>query len=115
MATVVDRVNRYQDRGCLAAFWEAVKGVVWSNVFSVLRERPEMHKDLVKLRKQVLGGMMSVIAFFQHDIYDFREIVTLGKQLIEENLISFQRDEGEFIKRMMRKRNEAILSDMVPF
>lgn len=115
MATVVDRVNRHQDRGCLAAFWEAVKGVVWSNVFSVLRERPEMHKDLVKLRKQVLGGMMSVIAFFQHDIYDFREIVTLGKQLIEEDLISFQRDEGEFIKRMMRKRNEAILSDMVPF
>ena len=45
----------------------------------------------------------------------FREIVTLGKQLIEEDLISFQRDEGEFIKRMMRKRNEAILSDMVPF
>lgn len=115
MATMVDRANRHQDRGCLAAFWEAVKGVVWSNIFSVLRERPEMHKDLVKLRKQVLGGMMSVIAFFQHDIYDFHEIIALGKQLIEEDLRAFQRDEGEFIKRMMRKRNEAILSDMVPF
>ena len=102
MATMVDRANRHQDRGRLAAFWEAVKGVVWTDVFDVLR-------------KQVLGGMMSVIAFFQQDIYDFREIVALGKQFIEEDLREFQRDEGEFVKRMMRKRNEALLSDMIPF
>lgn len=115
MATAVDRANRHQDRGRLAAFWEAVKGVVWSDVFEVMRKRPEMHKDLSRLRKQVLGGMMSVIAFFQQDIYDFRAIVEMGKQLIEEDLRAFQRDEAEFEKRMMRKRNEALLSDMIPF
>ena len=115
METVVDRANRHQDRGQLASFWEAVKGVVWTDVFDVLRKRPEMHKDLARLRKQVLGGMMSVIAFFQQDIYDFRGIVDLGKRLLDEDLREFQRDEGEFVKRMMRKRNEALLSDMVPF
>ena len=115
MEQAVDRANRHQDRGRLAAFWEAVKGVVWSDVFEVMRKRPEMHKDLSRLRKQVLGGMMSVIAFFQQDIYDFRAIVEMAKQLIEEDLRAFQRDEAEFEKRMMRKRNEALLSDMVPF
>lgn len=115
MEQVVDRSNRHQDRGRLAAFWEAVKGVVWLDVFEVMRKRPEMHKDLSRLRKQVLGGMMSVIAFFQQDIYDFRAIVEMGKQLIEEDLRAFQRDEAEFEKRMMRKRNEALLSDMIPF
>ena len=114
MATVVDRDNKNHQRSVLSEFWEAVRGVVWTNAFECVRNKKTPNKDIESLRKQVRGGMMSVISFFIQDIYDFDEINRLAKKLIEEDLKAFQKDEDEFLKRMMKKRNEAVF-DTCPF
>ena len=114
MATFVDRDNKHHQRSVFSEFWEAVRGVVWTNVFECIRNKKTPKKDIESLRKQVRGGMMSVISFFIQDIYNFDEINMLAKKFIEEDLKAFQRDEGEFIKRMMKKRNEAVF-DTCPF
>lgn len=108
-STVIDRENKHQQRATISSFWEAVRGVVWTNAFKVRREKKISHKDLDSLRKQVRGGMMTVLSFFLQDIYDFNEINCLAKRFIEEDLLSFQQDESEFIKRMMLKRNAVLL------
>lgn len=115
MATSVDRSGKNQAHQKISDFWQVVKSVVWSDILDVRRVNNIKHKDLATLRKQVLGGMMSIIAFYVDDIYDFSRIKKVAQDVIEQDLSLFLKfDEEEFYKRMMKKRNEVVF-DVVPF
>lgn len=115
MANSVDRAGKNQSHQKISYFWEVVKSVVWSDILDVRRVSNIKHKDLATLRKQVLGGMMSIIAFYVDDIYDFKRIKKVAHDIVNQDLSLFLKfDEDEFYKRMMKKRNEAVF-DVVPF
>ena len=113
--TDVDRDNGHQADSKVSEFWQALQKIEWGGFFSVTRFKKQMNKDLFSLRKQVLGGMMSVLAFYHDDIYDYRTLNNLARDIITEDLKRMQsKDESKFIRRMMTKRNEACF-DLVPF
>ncbi len=113
--TDVDRANEHQARAKDSVFWKVLQEIDWGGFFLVTRFKKQMNKDLLSLRKQVLGGMMSVLAFYHDDIYDYRTLNNLARDIITEDLKRMQfKDESKFIRRMMTKRNEASF-ELVPF
>lgn len=115
MRSTVDRKGKNQAHAIISEFWQVVKGIVWDDALSVFRSKETKHKDISTLRKQVLGGMMSIVAFYVQDIYDFSEIKKVAQKLIDEDLSLFLKfDEDEFFKRMICKRNEAVF-ETIPF
>lgn len=114
MATVIDRKNKHQSRADYSDFWNVVRSVVWTGIHEFNRIKRTKHKDIVALRKQTRGLLMSIMAFFVEDPDDIEQIVVRSKNLIEEDLYQYFEDEKAFIKKMKIKRAEAIVST-VPF
>lgn len=111
----VDRKHRHQDRASPSEFWGAVQCAEFTGPHKVFRQRATAHKDVDRLRKQILGCMMSLAAFYVDDIYDFDRIKRFSsRQLIQIFDHFYANDEIEFEARMMRKRNEALV-ELVPF
>ena len=102
----VDR-NHHQSRSKASEFWKKVRAVVWTGVFGLIRNRPVTHKDVVMLRKQARGILMSVCACFDVRSDDIDKIVYLCQEFIEEDLHEFFKDQKAFINKMKVKRNEA--------
>ncbi len=102
----VDR-NHHQSRAKASEFWKKVRSVVWSGVFGLIRNRPVTHKDVVMLRKQACGILMSVCACFDVRSDDIDKIVYLAQEFIEDDLHQLFKDQEAFIKKMKIKRNEA--------
>lgn len=115
-ATMVDRGNKHQARARLSEFWVALQSLCWSTVLEVTREVGVRCKDVDKLRKQVLGCVMSVVAFYLYgdDLYDYRSVLAKAEEFIAEDLKNFSKDGNEFSKRMKRKHIEAVV-DVIPF
>jgi len=80
--------------------------VVWTGVFGYVRTHPVKHKDIVMLRKQARGILMSVCASLEVEPDDIDKIVHLCKGVIEEDLHAYFQDEYTFIEKMITKRNE---------
>jgi hypothetical protein len=57
---------------------------------------------------------MSIVAFFIESPEDIDAIVNQSQEFIEQDLRELFEDEANFIKRMMKKRNEVLL-DTIPF
>ena len=104
--SAVDR-NHHQSRSKASEFWQRVRGVVWTGVFSMVRDHPVKHKDIEMLRKQARGILMSVCACLEVEPDDIDKIVHLCKGLIEEDLHQVFENQAAFVKRMRTKRNEA--------
>ena len=104
--SAVDR-NHHQSRSKASEFWQKVRAVVWTGVFSQVRDHPVKHKDIVMLRKQARGLLMSVCACLEVEPDDIDKIVHLCKGVIEEDLHEFFENEKAFVKKMQIKRNEA--------
>jgi hypothetical protein len=102
----VDR-NHHQSRAKASEFWKKVRSVVWSGIFGLIRNRPVTHKDVVMLRKQACGILMSVCACFDVRSDDIDKIVYLCQEFIEKDLHHLFQDQKAFIKKMKVKRNEA--------
>ena len=102
----VDR-NHHQSRSKASEFWKKVRSVVWSGIFGLIRNKPVTHKDVVMLRKQARGILMSVCACFDVRSDDIDHIVYLCQDFIEKDLHEFFKDQKAFIKKMKVKRNEA--------
>ena len=98
--------NHNQTKSKVSEFWQKVQGVVWTGVFGYIRQHPAKHKDIVMLRKQARGILMSVCASLEVEPDDIDKIVHLCKELIEEDLHQFFEDEQAFRIRMITKRNE---------
>lgn len=101
----VDR-NHHQSRSKVSEFWQKVQAVVWTGVFGYVRTHPVKHRDVVMLRKQARGILMSVCASLEVKPDDIDKIVYLCQEMIEEDLHAFFEDEQAFIKKMETKRNE---------
>lgn len=104
-ASPVNR-NHNQSKAKVSEFWQKVQAVVWSGVFGYIRNHPVKHKDVVMLRKQARGCLMSVCSSLEVEPDDIDKIVHLCKELIEEDLHAFFEDEQAFRERMLTKRNE---------
>ena len=98
--------NHHQSRSKVSEFWQKVQAVVWSGVFGYVRNHPTKHKDIVMLRKQIRGMLMSVCASLEVSPDDIDRIVFLCKEVIEEDLHAFFENEKAFIDKMLTKRNE---------
>jgi len=105
-ATPVNR-NHNQSKAKVSEFWQKVQAVVWSGVFGYVRTHPVKHKDIVMLRKQARGILMSVCATLEVEPDDIDKIVYLCKELIEEDLHQYFEDERAFVNKMLTKRNDA--------
>jgi hypothetical protein len=114
MSTIVDRDNNHQSRAVYSEFWQIVRSVVWTGLVELNREVPTKHKNLDALRKQARGILMSIVAFFIESPEDIDAIVNQSQEFIEQDLRELFEDEANFIKRMMKKRNEVLL-DTIPF
>ncbi|MDD2466177.1 MAG: hypothetical protein PHI97_19425 [Desulfobulbus sp.] len=101
----VDR-NHHQTRAKVSEFWQKVQAVVWTGLFGYIRTHPVKHKDIVMLRKQARGLLMSVCASLEVAPDDIDKIVYLCKEMIEEDLHAFFEDEKAFTDKMTAKRNE---------
>jgi len=99
--------NHNQSKAKVSEFWQKVQAVVWSGVFGYIRTHPVKHKDIVMLRKQARGILMSVCATLEVEPDDIDKIVYLCKELIEEDLHQYFQDERAFINKMLTKRNDA--------
>ena len=94
----------------LSAFWNRVKSVSWVDLFQFERKTTTVRKDEDRLRRQAVGLLMSIAAFHVEDLYNFPAILREMLRFVKEDVTDFQeRDEGEFLTRMMIKRNAAIL------
>jgi hypothetical protein len=102
----VDR-NHHQSRAKVSEFWEKVRSVVWTGVFGLIRNRPVIHRDIVMLRKQAVGILMSVCACFDVKSDDIDKIIYLCQDFIERDLYQLFEDQTAFIKKMKIKRNAA--------
>ena len=101
----VDR-NHHQSRAQASEFWEKVRSVVWNGVFGLIRNKPVTHKDMIMLRKQATGIVMSIAAFYDVRSNDIDKIVYICQELIEKDLHECFQDQEAFIKKMKKKRNE---------
>jgi hypothetical protein len=98
--------NHNQSKAKVSEFWQKVQAVVWSGVFGYIRTHPVKHKDIVMLRKQARGCLMSVCSSLELEPDDIDKIVFLCKDMIEEDLHQLFEDEKAFIDKMRTKRNE---------
>ena len=98
--------NHNQSKSKVSEFWQKVQAVVWSGVFGYVRTHPVKHRDIVQLRRQARGCLMSVCASLEVEPDDIDKIVYLCKDLIEEDLHQLFEDEQAFKDRMITKRNE---------
>ncbi len=98
--------NHNQGKAKISEFWQQVQAVVWTGVFGYVRTHPVKHKDIVMLRKQARGILMSVCASLEVEPDDIDKIVHLCKGVIEEDLHAYFQDEYTFIEKMITKRNE---------
>lgn len=98
--------NHNQGKAKVSEFWQKVQAVVWTGVFGYVRTHPVKHKDIVMLRKQARGILMSVCASLEVEPDDIDKIVHLCKEVIEEDLHAYFQDEYTFIDKMITKRNE---------
>ncbi len=106
----VDRVNKNQLRTKLSAFWRKVKSVSWVDLFQFERKSTPVRKDEERLRRQAVGLLMSIAAFHVEDVYDLPATLKEMLRFVREDVTDFQdRNEGEFVSRMMIKRNAALL------
>ena len=113
-ATTVDRLNKNQSRAIDSEFWAVVRSVVWVGVEELRREKAIKHKDIDALRKQARGIFMSIASFFVQEPEDIDRIVSCSAQFLERDLREYFENRPAFIKKMLAKRNEAVL-DTVPF
>ncbi|MDR2549465.1 MAG: hypothetical protein LBD10_04600 [Desulfobulbus sp.] len=104
-STAVDR-NHNQSRAKVSEFWQKVRNVVWTGVLGLIRNHPVKHKDVVMLRKQARGMLMSVCAAMEIEPGDIDRIVAFCQELIEEDLHDLFEDEEKFTQKMRVKRNE---------
>ncbi|WP_319586009.1 hypothetical protein [uncultured Desulfobulbus sp.] len=98
--------NHNQSKSKVSEFWQKVQAVVWSGMFGYVRTHPVKHRDVVQLRRQARGCLMSVCASLEVEPDDIDKIVYLCKDLIEEDLHQLFEDEQAFKERMITKRNE---------
>ena len=98
--------NHNQGKAKVSEFWQQVQAVVWTGVFGYVRSHPPKHKDIVMLRKQARGILMSVCASLEVEPNDIDKIVHLCKGVIEEDLHAYFEDEKAFIEKMITKRND---------
>ena len=98
--------NHNQAKAKVSEFWQKVQAVVWTGVFGYVRTHPVKHKDIVMLRKQARGILMSVCASLEVEPDDIDKIVHLCKEVIEEDLHAYFEDEKAFIDKMITKRND---------
>jgi hypothetical protein len=103
--TPVDR-NHNQSKSKASEFWQQVRSVVWTGAFGQVRNHPLKLKDIVMLRKQARGILMSVCACLEVESDDINTIVQLCQELIDEDLRKFfDSHSGTFIRKMNTKRN----------
>ena len=98
--------NHNQTKAKVSEFWQKVQAVVWTGVFGYVRTHPVKHRDIEMLRKQARGILMSVCASMEVEPDDIDKIVYLCKDMIEEDLHRFFKDEKKFVDKMTTKRNE---------
>lgn len=83
---------------------------MWVDLFQFERKTTTVRKDEDRLRRQAVGLLMSISAFHIDDVYDFGSILQEMLKFVREDVGDFfDRDEGEFVSRMMVKRNFALL------
>lgn len=80
--------------------------MVWTGVLGLIRNHSVRHKDVVLLRKQARGMLMSVCAAMEIEPDDIDRIVAFCQELIEEDLHELFEDEEKFTQKMRTKRNE---------
>lgn len=103
----VDHENNHQSRSKISEFWKTVSNVSWDGVSHFTKEKSRPNKDIVALRKQFRGIGMTIASFAKVHVSDLDHIIGIAKDTIEDELISFYRDdETEFIKRMEKKKRE---------
>lgn len=107
--TPVDTENKHQARAIIHPFWGQVQGVVWSGDSEVVRKKIYPVKDLEKIRGQLVGLVQSVAAILKREPDDIEGIIAFGQGYIESGLRRLYKDRpAEFVKRMMRKKNEGL-------
>lgn len=103
----IDHHQNHQSRASNSDFWNSVSQVIWEGNDIRYREKPLPKKDYVALRKQYLGLAMSLAAFHEVHSTDADHIISISKNIIEEDLMAFYLDdEPEFSKRIEKKKRE---------
>lgn len=103
----VDHENNHQSRAKISEFWKTVSNVSWNGISNFTKEKSRPNKDIIALRKQYRGIGMTIASFSKVHVADLDHIIGIAKDTIEDELISFYRDnETEFIKRMEKKKRE---------
>ncbi len=106
-STPVDHKNNHQSRVSISDFWKLVSGVSWKGTSDYTKYKPQPNKDITALRKQFRGLGMSIASFNKVHVEDLDHIIGIAKDTLEDDLISFYRDdETEFIRRMEKKKRE---------
>ena len=114
MDSPVDRSNKNQCHQDISSFWAMVSSLQWVDVLQVTRVNVVLRKDIDSLVKQTVGCLMSVVAAYTDDVFDFDSINSTARELISSEFLEFQEDrKDEFVKRMQRKRNEALFDSDV--
>ena len=109
MAAPVDRKNKNQCHQDISSFWSMVSSLPWTDVLQVSRSSVVLRKDIDALIKQTIGCLMSVVAAYTDDVFDFDSINSTANELISSGFLEFQEDrKDEFVRRMQRKRNEVL-------
>lgn len=102
----VDR-NHHQSRAAIHPFWQLVQSVNWSGGNTVIRSKCCPQKDILRLRQQARGIIMSIAAIDGLPPDDIEAIIATGHKYIETDLREGFRDKTEFMKKMQRKINES--------
>lgn len=103
----VDYQNNHQSRATNSEFWDIVTSIIWEGTSIKAKQIARPKKDYKALRKQYIGIGMTLAAF--HDVYsdDLDHIISIGKSIFEEDIMSFYRDdEAEFVRRLDKKKRE---------
>ncbi len=103
----VDHKNNHQSRAILSPFWQTASSVNWGNSSQFTKQKSRPNKDIIALRKQFRGIGMTIASFSMPRTQDLDHIIGVAREALEDELITFYRDnETEFIKRMEKKKRE---------
>lgn len=104
----VDRINGHQDRAELSDFWKLVQEQSFhlpvKNRLKNRRYKEILHKNILALREQARGCLVSVAAAMGHDCEDFFGIITTCIDVVSSDMAEFMADQEVKFKSLFKTR-----------